>query len=92
MQCASQIKTRELSYTFLADDNRVYGRKVLRDCLIAYFGLLQEVKPDLQFKDLKRAFSMLVKSEDKSRKYQMSSPSHLSSSLSHLQELLVKNF
>ena len=55
------FKSQELQYTFLAEENVQYGRKVLRHSLKAYFDLIREVKPDLEFKSLKRHFSIIAK-------------------------------
>ena len=60
------FKSQELQYTFLAEENVQYGRKVLRHSLKAYFDLIREVKPDLEFKSLKRHFSIIAKPDDKS--------------------------
>ena len=60
------FKYQELQYTFLAEIDVQYGRKVLRHSLKEYFDLIKEVKPDLQFKSLKRHFSIIAKPGDKS--------------------------
>ena len=60
------FKSEALQYTFLAEQNIQYGRKVLRHSLKAYFDLIREVKPDLEFKTLKRYFSIIAKPGDKS--------------------------